>query len=71
MYVMIVFFTICGLEEGGIEMKKGYETPIVEKISLESKEVVCATNFYDLFKISSGNGTVTTHQQVFDWSNKQ
>lgn len=65
-----MIFTICDFEEGEIEMKKGYETPVIEKISLESEEVVCATDFYTLFGISSGgkNG-LNTKQQVFDWGN--
>ena len=49
-------------------MKKGYETPVIEKISLESKELVCAENFFALFGISSGNSSgLTSKQQVFDW----
>lgn len=50
-------------------MKKGYETPVIEKISLESEEVVCATpDFYTLFGISSGNdNNLKTKAQVFEW----
>ncbi len=52
-------------------MKKGYEAPVIEKISLESEEVVCATDFFALFGISSGNDNgLNTKVQVFDWSNK-
>ena len=50
-------------------MKKGYETPVMEKISLESKEVVC-NNFYTLFGISSGGDSLQSKSQVFDWANK-
>ena len=50
-------------------MKKVYETPAIEKISLESKEVVCATNFYTLFGISSGGDSIQSKAQVFDWGN--
>ena len=51
-------------------MKKSYETPVIEKISLESEEVVCATDFYTLFGISSGSeNNLNSKAQVFDWAN--
>ena len=50
-------------------MKKGYETPVIEKVSLESKEVVCATDFFNLFGLSRGNA-VRTAQDVFEWDSK-
>ncbi len=49
-------------------MRKEYETPTMEIVSLESKELVCADSFYGLFGLSSSADGVNTVQHVFDWS---
>ena len=52
-------------------MRKGYEAPVIDIVSLESKEVVCANDFFNLFGIGGGasaQGGPTLMQEVFDWT---
>ena len=50
-------------------MKKIYEEPMIEKISFQVEEKICAGFFSDLFNLQfASNDAPLTQEAVFDWS---